>query len=66
MNIDAKNSQQNISKLNATAHLKNLGTLYGMVRDRDLASCSPWGYKESDTQNNIGHSRVTTRVDILA
>ena len=43
-----------------------LGTLYGMVRDRDLASCSPWGHKESDTQNNIGHSRVTTRVDILA
>ena len=43
-----------------------LGTLYGMVRDRDLARYSPWGHKESDTQNNIGHSRVTTRLDILA
>ena len=44
----------------------NLVTLYGMVRDRDLARYSPWGHKESDTQNNIGHSRVTTRLDILA
>ena len=44
----------------------NLDTFYGMARDRDLASCSPWGHKESDTQNKVGHSRVTNRVDILA
>ena len=31
----------------------NLGKLLEMVRDRDLACCSPWGCKESDMTRQL-------------